>query len=82
MVRKFTQDEVSIRELNLDLKRIIGLLDKHITQCEREHESYNERISTLEKTSSYFNIWDKLKTVGLVCSAGIIGWLLKTVLMK
>ena len=71
----FSEEEVNIRELNLELKRTVDLLDKHISQCEKNHEDYEKRIVDLEKTSSYFNIWDKLKTVALVIASGVIGYL-------
>ena len=74
----FSQEEVDIKELTIELKRVVDLLEKHISDCEEQHESYNTGLEKLEKSYVYFNIWDKLKTIGLITASAIIGYLFKT----
>ena len=81
MAKSYSKEQVELREFGNNLKRVVDLLERHITDCEKQHFQFNERIAALEKTSSYFDIYDKLKTVALVFSAAAIGWLLKTVLI-
>jgi len=77
---EFSQNDIDIKTLNLELAKSVNLLDRHITACETYHKELNDRISLLEKSYAYFNIWDKLKTIGLIGASGAIGWMLKTIL--
>ena len=72
--------ETGMKILALEVKKSNELLDRHITSCEKTHELLDTRVKQLETSYTYFNIYEKLKTIGLVMASGVIGWLLKTVI--